>query len=85
KYDQLLLQIKAGNPDCQIVICTICPRQDCNATEMNGLLKLLSIEYGATLVEMDRYFCSQDGRIIFICQNRECAGSWMLLKKLARI
>ena len=61
KYDQLLRQIQAGNPDCQKVICTICPRQDCNTTEMNGLLRLLSIEHGATLVEMEKHFCGLDG------------------------
>lgn len=60
KYDQLILYIKNINQDCKVVICTACPRQDCNVSELNGILTSLSEEYNTNLVDMEKYFCDQN-------------------------
>lgn len=61
KFDQLLLYIKKINPDCNVVICTACPRQDCVVTELNSILRSLSEEYCLQLVDMEKHFCDTDG------------------------
>ena len=64
KYDQLLQYIKNENGDINIVICTICPRRDADVTELNDIIKALSNEYGAKLVEMEDYFCKDGNPVI---------------------
>lgn len=61
KYDQLLIHIRAANPDCQIVMCTVCPRQDCDVSELNDILNQLSTEHNVQLVNMEKQFCGPDG------------------------
>ena len=64
KYDQLLQYIKNENGDINIVICTICPRRDADVTELNDIIKALSNEYCAKLVEMEDYFCKDGNPVI---------------------
>ena len=52
KYDQLLQYIKDTNGDISISLCTVCLRKDAGVTDE---------ENGATLVEMEKYFCGADG------------------------
>lgn len=61
KFDQLLLYIKKISPDCKVAICTVCPRQDCDVTELNGILRSLSEEYCLQVVDMEKHFCDSDG------------------------
>lgn len=61
KYDQLIQYIQKINQDCKIVNCTACPRQDCNVSELNSILRSLSDEYSTHLVDMEEYFYNQDG------------------------
>lgn len=61
KYDQLIQYIQKINQDCKVVICTACPRQDCDVSELNMILKSLSDEYSTLLVDMEDYFSNQDG------------------------
>lgn len=88
KYDQLLQYIKNANTDLNVVLCTACPRQDCSVTDLNDIIKCPSDEYGAQLVEMEKYFVIlRDNqyyvtlkRIKFPNQNLESANCWTVLR-----
>ena len=65
KYDQLIQLIKNANPDCLIVLCTACPRQDCDVTDFNDIIKTLSVEHKTSIVDMEQYFCDTDGNPVY--------------------
>lgn len=61
KYYQMIQCIKRVNQDCNIVICTPSPRQDCKVSELKGILKSLNDDYITDFIDMEERFCSQDG------------------------
>lgn len=64
RFDQLFVQIRNRNPDCKIIVCTICPRTDCTVNELNTLLSSLCGEHGIQIVDMENFFCNVDGHPI---------------------
>lgn len=60
KYDQLISYIKQINPGCEIVLCSVCPRRDCDASDVNEVITSLAKHYDVVLVNMDRYFLGND-------------------------
>ena len=64
-YDKLIQFIKTANPGISIVLCTACPRKDCDVTELNDIIKTLSVEHSTEIVEMVQYFCDTDGNPTF--------------------
>ena len=64
-YDKLIQFIKNANSLITIILCTACPRRDCDVTELNDIIKSLSVEHRTKIVEMDKYFCNTDGNPVF--------------------
>ena len=65
KYDKLIEFIKTANPGISMVLCTACPRRDCDVTELNDIIKTLSVEHSTEIVEKEQYFCDTDGNPAF--------------------
>lgn len=71
RFDQLIVQIRNRNPDCMIVLCTSCPRNDCDVSELNSLLSSLCREHSIQVVEMEKHFCSQEGTPVLRYYGRD--------------
>ena len=71
KYDKLIQFIKKANPQIKIVLCTACPRLDCDVTDLNDIIKILSAEHKTEFVDMDQYFCNSDGNPVFRYYNKD--------------
>ncbi|XP_053384722.1 uncharacterized protein LOC128550211 [Mercenaria mercenaria] len=71
KEDSLYRQLEEGieavrrdNPYCEIYICTVCPRTDCNVRELNKLLVKLSENTDVNLIQSYDKFVYGDGSTI---------------------
>ena len=64
KYDQLIRHIKAGNNQCQIFICNMCPRGDTSTTEINDMVKSLSDENQIVMIDADKLFHDSHDNVI---------------------
>lgn len=71
RFDQLIVQIRNRNPDCKIFLCTSCPRNDCDVSELNSLLSSLCREHSIQVVEMEKHFCSQEGTPVLRYYGRD--------------
>ena len=64
KYDQLLQYIKDNNGNICITLCTVCPRKDADVINLNEIVTALSEEYSTQLVEMEKYFCTDENPVM---------------------
>jgi prefoldin subunit 5 len=64
RYSQLIEHIKKENPDCEISLCTVCPREDTNVEEYNKLIVDIANYYNVKCIDVYRAFLDRNGEFI---------------------
>ncbi|MCG7877246.1 MAG: SGNH/GDSL hydrolase family protein, partial [Candidatus Thiodiazotropha endolucinida] len=66
KYDQLLSYIKKETSNCNVVLCSICPRKDIDENqncELNDIIQNLTKDHNCVLADMFNAFHEKDGGV----------------------
>ena len=50
-YDTLLKFIKNKNPECMVYLCSSCPRGDTDTTDVNKVIKTMTVAHGGSYVD----------------------------------
>ena len=71
KYNKLLQNVQLKNPNCEILLCELCPRYDVDVREFNNVIYQVALDTGAIMIQLfstflkhgwvvDRYY-TKDG------------------------
>ena len=71
-YDQTIQLIKETNNQCQIKLCTSCPRRDTRLSEVNVIIRSLAQYYHVSLIDQNRAFHDWNGNVIICYQDTDC-------------
>ena len=60
KLDQLVSFIKQKNPSCEVILCSICARSDCDVTFFNDVIQSIALDLKVKTVSMENFFSGKD-------------------------